>query len=131
MRFESAAGVLRGRRILLVEDEYVIAEEMAGFLREARAVVLGPAPSPAAGLALLAATRPDGAVLDVNLGNVPVWPLVDALAAAGVPLMLATGYDSGVIPPAYAHLPRCQKPVAPRDLLLTLAERIGEGTGGA
>lgn len=126
MKPATATPMLRGRKILLVEDEYVIAEEMAGFLRDAGAVVLGPARNPASGLAILAAERrADAAVLDVNLGDDPVWPLVDTLLAARIPLMLATGYDSGVIPPAYAHLPRCQKPVPARLLLLTLARQIG------
>ena len=68
-------------------------------------------PSVADALDLLAAgAPPDAAILDVNLGGEMVFPLAEALRDRGVPFMFATGYDSWALPPAYADVPRCEKP---------------------
>ena len=66
----------------------------------------------------------DGALLDVNLGNEAIWPVVDALLARHVPLVLATGYDASAIPPAYAGLPRCEKPATGQELVRALARTL-------
>ena len=104
---------VRGRRILVVEDEYMLAEDLRLELEEAGAVVLGPAPSVADALALLADAAggpPDAAILDLNLGGEMAYPVADALRERSVPVMLATGYDVQSIPAAYAEVPRCEKP---------------------
>jgi DNA-binding response OmpR family regulator len=113
---------LDGKRILVAEDEYLIATDMVGSLAGVGAVVLGPAPTveEAAQLAAAPGAAPDAALLDVNLSGQMIWPVVEALAARGVPVLLATGYDSDAIPRAYAHLPRCEKPVDMQVLLRRL-----------
>lgn len=109
---------LRGRRVLVVEDEYMIAEEVVAELSDAGAETLGPVPSVGDAMHLIAAQdRIDGALLDVNLGSEAIWPVVNLLLERGVPLVLATGYDASAIPPAYAHLPRCEKPASGKDLV--------------
>ena len=114
---------LRGRRILVVEDEYMIAEEIGAMLSDAGVEVLGPVPSVADAMRLIAVeARIDGALLDVNLGHEAVWQVVDALLARGVLLVLTTGYDAGAIPPAYSRLPRCEKPATGQELARALAE---------
>lgn len=62
----------------------------------------------------------DGAVLDVNLGNEAVWPVVDMLLSRNVPLVPGTGYDASAIPTAYADLSRREKPSNERDLARVL-----------
>src|SRR5947209_6584407 len=95
--------VLRGRRILVVEDEYIIACEIADLLSDAGADVLGPVPDVGAAMQLIAQEQLiDGALLDVNLKNERVWPIADALRARHVPVVLATGYDKDAIPAAYS-----------------------------
>ncbi len=112
---------LASRRVLVAEDEYTIAEEIATVLGDAGAEVLGPVPGVADALRLLAAEgRIDDALLDVNLGGEAVWPVVDALLLRGVPVVLASGYDAGAIPAAYAGLPRCEKPATGQDLARAL-----------
>lgn len=103
---------LRGRRILVVEDDYLIADDLCDTLEAQGATVLGPVPSLVQAFALLEARgQPDGAILDINLGGVMVYPLADALLARGVPILFATGYDLPALPPAYADVPHCEKPV--------------------
>ena len=102
------------RRILLVEDEYLIAHDLAHDLRALGAEVVGPIPSLEKGLnALEAEPCLDGAVLDINLNGEMVFPLVDALRQRKVPILFTTGYDEGVIPARYAEIARCEKPVTP------------------
>ncbi|MGI4802192.1 MAG: response regulator [Janthinobacterium lividum] len=116
-------GSLRGRRILVVEDEYMIAQEIADELWTVGAETLGPVAriDDALGLIEIEETI-DAALLDVNLGSAAVWPVVDSLLAYRVPVVLATGYDASAIPAAYAHLPRCEKPMAASDLVRALAQ---------
>lgn len=118
-------GALRGRRILVAEDEYMLADEMAEALGKAGATVVGPAPRVGAALALARGEGAlDAAVLDVSLAGEMVWPVVEALAARGVPVVLATGYDAHAIPPAHAHLPRCEKPVGMGEVLRVLGRLV-------
>lgn len=122
----NAAGeTLRGRRILVVEDEYFIADDVREGLERAGAEVVGPVPSLAEALDLARGEGVlDGAVLDVNLGGERVWPAAEALAARGVPVVLATGYDTGMIPPAHMHLTRCEKPVSAQILARAVARSL-------
>ena len=113
---------LAGRRILVAEDEYLIAEEVAAVLAEEGAEVFGPVSTVAAALRLVAAgDRLDAALLDVSLCTEAIWPVVDALVARGVPVVLATGYDAAALPEAYAHLPHCEKPATGGALTRALA----------
>ena len=109
---EPDAGPLRGRRLLLVEDEYMIAADLALSLEHYGVEVVGPAGSVEDALALIEADRAiDAAVLDINLGGERVYPVAEALVRRGVPFVFATGYDAWAVPPAYAEAPRCEKPV--------------------
>lgn len=112
---------LAGRRVLVVEDDYMIADELCRHLEDAGADVLGPVPDVATALELLAAEGAlDGAVLDVNLGGEMAWPVADTLLARGVPFLFATGYDASVIPAAYAGVRRCEKPAEPARVVRAL-----------
>ncbi len=103
---------LAGRRLLIVEDEYLIASDLAWSLEELGAEVLGPAGSVEDALTLIERQDRllDGAVLDVNLGRESVFPVADSLLAAGIPFVFLTGYDRVIIPKAYASVPRYEKP---------------------
>ena len=99
-------------RVLLVEDEYMIAQDMAYELEELGTEVLGPVASVAAALRLVDAEDTiDRAFLDINLGGERVYRVADLLLARGTPIVFTTGYDDSVIPPRYADVPRYGKPV--------------------
>jgi len=105
---------LAGKRILVVEDEFFIADDLERELAAVGAEIVGPAATIDRAAALVDAGGLDAAVLDVNLRGSTVYPIADRLTAAGVPFIFATGYDAGVIPAAYRHIPRCEKPVSPQ-----------------
>lgn len=115
-----------GRRILVVEDEYLIADDMRGALLDAGAEVLGPVPTLDAAASLVA-TEPqlDAALLDINLGGTLVFDLADTLAARAVPFVFATGYDDAAIPDRFTDVPRLEKPVKPRNVLTALGPLLG------
>lgn len=85
-------GGLSGRRILVVEDEALLALYLEDMLADLGADVVGPSCTLAAGLALAEAEALDAAVLDVNLGGARSFPVADRLRARGVPYVFATGY---------------------------------------
>ena len=103
---------LAGRRLLLVEDEYFIADDLVRELLAGGAEVVGPAGSVDGALDLLdEAGRLDGAVLDLNLQGEMAFPVADALRERGVPFVFTTGYDQAATPARYALVTRCEKPV--------------------
>ena len=118
----SAAGAraLAGRRVLVVEDEYFLADDMAQALRKLGAEIVGPVPTLDKALALLAAEPIDAAVLDINLKGQTVYPVADALIERGVPFVFATGYSQAEVPPTYRDVPRWEKPFNPQDLAKVL-----------
>lgn len=116
---------LAGRRILIAEDEYLVAFDLRDELQLAGATVLGPAPSVDAALELIAANAQiDAAVLDINLDGKLVFPAADALILRKVPFLLTTGYDKAATPELYRHLPRCEKPFDPAEIVSRLAEAL-------
>ncbi len=88
------AELLDGRRILIVEDDWVIAMDMSDLVEELGGEVVGPAGELAQGLALAESEELAGAILDVNLNGVSTFALADRLLANNVPVIFATGYDA-------------------------------------
>ena len=99
------------RNILIVEDEPLIAMMLEDFLDALGKAVAGTADTVADALAIVEAGGVDGAILDVNLrGGEQSWPVADALAAAGVPFLLATGGSGDAIVAAHRGRPVLAKP---------------------
>ncbi len=104
--------LLEGRNVLVVEDEYFIADDMRRVFEENGATVIGPVGSVEDALAILSEAPPiDGAVLDINLRQTMVFPIADRLRQRGVPFVFATGYESIVIPERLRDAVHCEKPV--------------------
>jgi DNA-binding response OmpR family regulator len=111
---------LAHKRVLVVEDDYLVAMDIVRALERAGAEVIGPAPAVEAALDALEQTAPDGAILDINLGGEMAFPVADALLARGVPFVFATGYDAQVIPSRFIHVKRCEKPMASEQICAAL-----------
>jgi CheY-like chemotaxis protein len=86
--------VVAGKRILVVEDEALIAAMVEDMLIELGAVVVGPASTIAKGLALAGSEEIDAALLDVNVRNERIDPIADVLKGRGIPMIFATGYGA-------------------------------------
>jgi DNA-binding NtrC family response regulator len=107
-----AERTLQDCRVLVVEDEYMLADELRTELRTAGAIVLGPVADVEEALGLIRSGQHiDGGVLDVILSGEMVFPAADLLAERGVPFVFTTGYDDSVIPSRFAGVVRCEKPI--------------------
>jgi DNA-binding response OmpR family regulator len=115
-------GGLRGRRVLIVEDEMLVAMELESVLKQQGCAVLGPAHTVARALALLDHERPEAALLDLNLNGESAIPVAVALSAHGVPFVLVTGFrQTQSQEPELQGAPRVDKPVDDGELVRTLA----------
>ena len=86
---------LHGRRILIVEDDMMIAMLLEDMLAEVGCLVVGPASTVATALAMAGDGKTiDAAILDINLGAESAFPVADALRAMGVPIIFSSGYGS-------------------------------------
>ena len=102
---------LAGHLVLVVEDDYFIAEEICAALRQKGASVIGPAADVEHGRMLMAGQPLDCAVLDVNLHGEHVFELAGELRARGVRSIFATGYDESFLPLAFRDAIYLQKPI--------------------
>ena len=116
------AAVLAGRRVLVVEDEHMVAASLEALLVGLGCVVVGPAPRLATALALADSEPLDAAILDVNLNGELVWPVAERLAERGIGFLFATGYaGDGVVPDHLRHVPHLGKPAREEELVALLA----------
>ena len=116
-----AENALAKRRVLIVEDEYYLADDMAQALRQLGAEVIGPIPDRDGALTLLSSGGPIHlAVLDINLQGEMVYPVAEMLRERGVPFVFATGYDPESVASGYENVPRWQKPFNHTDLARAL-----------
>lgn len=114
-------------RILVVEDEYFIAQEIADTLRTAGFEVLGPCPSvPAALAAIEEGAACDLAVLDVSLRNATSLPVAEALRARGIPYVVVTGFAMSQLPAEMAAAPVLTKPISDAELLAAVRQVLAD-----
>lgn len=115
------------RRILVVEDEALVAMLVEDALLDAGFEVIGPARTVAQALEMLAAESPSAAVLDLNLAGESSGAVADALAARGVPFVVATGYGAAGLPQGHRGVPVLPKPYDPMDLTTVLDRLCSSG----
>ena len=113
-------------KILLVEDDVLIAMELGERLGEMGYEVLGPAHTLDEAQTLLARAQPDAALLDANVAGQSSVALGADLASRGVPLAFCTGYDRiKNLPPELAQAPILTTPIGDADLIAGLKRLLG------
>jgi CheY-like chemotaxis protein len=122
-----SAGVA-GRRVLVAEDEYLLARKMAGPFAELGVETIGPVDAVTRALELVEhGGRLDGAVLDIKLRDEMVFPVAEALRARGVPFVFTTGYNEHAIPDRYKDVARYEKPFDPAQVARALFSDASQG----
>jgi DNA-binding response OmpR family regulator len=116
------SGELQGHRILVVEDDYLVAQSLCALLEEAGATIVGPFGWADEALKFVEAHRDafDSAVLDVDLHGEKSYPIADWLAGRDVRFVFTTGYGADALDPGYLRYPRSQKPFDVRNLFVAL-----------
>src|SRR5215213_7563904 len=118
---------LLGARVLLAEDDALVALYLMTTLQTAGYVVVGPVSAVAEALTIIDSEPPDAALLDLRFAAGDTAPVAAALLAGGVPFGVLTD-DAGLLEPALADAPRLAKPVQP-EALLSLVHDLLQGRG--
>ncbi len=117
---------LPGRRVLVVEDESLVAMLLETILEDMGVTPVGPAGTVEDGLAMAADPAPlDAALLDVNVAGRQVFPIAEALKARGVPFVFSTGYGEGGLPDEWRGHPTVQKPFTESAIREALMRAMG------
>jgi CRP-like cAMP-binding protein/CheY-like chemotaxis protein len=113
-------------RILIAEDNYLMADEVEEFVRGCGYTVAGAAPSVERGLALISNGTVDGAVLDIDLAGTPSFPMCRALAAKGVPFLFLSAYSPDtIVPDEFSGTLQLAKPFQPSAFRSALQTLVG------
>lgn len=113
---------LDGLRVLVVEDEMMVSMLIEDMLTDLGCTIVGPASRLDEALQLAHSAELDCAVLDVNLGGQPIFPLADLLREKGAPFAFATGYGDAGLRDVDKGSPVLQKPFREADLARVLGE---------
>lgn len=128
---DKRASSLCNRRVLIVEDEYLLADDLRLRLGDAHAIVIGPVANVAAAIELIQSEdHVDGAIIDVNLAGEKSFPVADLLLERRVPFVFTTGYDSSEIPVRFGSVVRCEKPMSLGKVMQTLEKLLSSAWVG-
>ena len=116
-----------GRRILVAEDEYLVARHLVAMIRDMGGDPVGPVPDLEQARARAAADGPDAALLDIKLGKAAVFPLADEFLDQGLPIVFLSGYERSYLPDRFAATPLVEKPVKAVKLARMLASALPIG----
>lgn len=117
---------MAGRRILIVEDDYLVASWLTGVLRQWGCEVIGPAPTVEEGLRLARSSELEGAILDINLRGEHSGPVAEELEAKGLPFFFLTGYGSpALLPERLRARQKLFKPIKASELRAAVQGRFG------
>jgi CheY-like chemotaxis protein len=122
---------LQGLRVLVVEDEFLVAMDIEAMLRELACEVVGPIGNLASALQAAREERLDLALLDANLGGEPVTTVAEALIARAVPIVFCTGYQVENLCSRYPATSTLMKPFQPADLRAALERALANGSGAS
>lgn len=123
-------GDLKDRRVLIVEDSPVIAEDTEQMIEEIGCFVVGPATTLADGRQLAEKEQIDAAIVDINIRGGKAFPVLRILEDRGIPFLLTSGYADWSLPEEWQDRPRLQKPYNPLMLREQLIELLGGQNAG-
>lgn len=112
---------LNGLRILVLEDDYYLATDIKTVIEGAGGRVIGPFGTAEEARSAFDAEGADLAVVDINLGQGPVFDFARHLVSARLPFLFATGYDQSVVPDDLRAVVRLEKPFCPAALVAAAA----------
>lgn len=115
---------LAGCRVLVVEDELLVAMLVETALEDENCTIVGPYGGLREALEAARSEALDLAVLDINLGGELVFPVAEVLAGRGVPFLLLSGYGEVALPNDRRHWPICSKPFNLHDLVAVLSRLV-------
>jgi DNA-binding response OmpR family regulator len=115
---------LVGARVLVAEDDALVALDLMTTLQAAGYVVVGPVSSVAEARTIIDGEPPDAALLDLQFADAGAAPVAAALLAGDVPFAVLTDDDGLEREPALAGAPRLAKPVRPEALLSTVRDLL-------
>lgn len=119
---EGLPASMQGKRLLVVEDETLIAFELAAILENAAITMVGPASNVADALQIIARDDLDGALVDGNLQGEPADEIAEALTKRGIPFLFVSGYGSDHLPRNFQDVTVVNKPFSPDQLLAAIAQ---------
>ena len=118
---------LDGLTVLIVEDNFLVAEAVREIFEERGSTVLGPVPRVAEAVRLVESEPLDGAVLDINLAGEFCFPVAEALRVRDVPFIFLTGYgEAMLIPLQFRDVPRLPKPFDALEVAEVAAQRFAK-----
>lgn len=124
---------IKGRRIFIVEDSPIIADDTQEMVQSLGGEVVGPAPNMAVALQLAQEEAIDAAVVDVNIRGGKAFSVMTILSERGIPFLLTSGYANWAMPDTWEDRPRLPKPyseAALREQLEQLLEQDGKSHVG-
>lgn len=119
------------RRVLIVEDEYLLADDLKKALAEDGAAVVGPVPTATHALALLNEESVDCAILDINLRGQMVYPLANRLREMQVPFLFVSGYDAAAPGAGFDDVVLIQKPFTSEAVVAAIERLMQQEAGSA
>jgi DNA-binding response OmpR family regulator len=114
-----------GGRVLVCDDNLLIADVVAEFLRECGLKPMGPVGRLESAIELARERALDAAILDINLNGRPCFPVCAILSARRIPFMFLTGYPHAAIPMEYRWAPLITKPFEPNEMREIVAHMLG------
>ena len=129
MSGNSPTATLRGRRILVVEDEMLISMMMEDLLSGHGCEIVGPAAQLKKAVKLATTETIDAAFLDLNIDGKEVYPVAEILTQRGIPFAFASGYGASTLKDMFRNRPTIQKPIRAAELESVLGLLLNEAKG--
>ena len=115
---------LKGIRVLILEDEFFLADDLARALSEAGGVPVGPVATVRQAEELVERERLDAAIVDLNLRGEMASEFIEGLAASQLPCLIVSGYGNVDLPHSVSRIRRVEKPISPASVMKALAEEL-------